>query len=301
MTSKASLIFNPSSGQGDPVQQLLAIREILEPAINLDICPLHNKEVGAAQLARTAITEGASKILVAGGDGTVSAVAEAVINTEIPLGIIPTGTANSFARALNIPNDITAACQTILTGVNRKVDIAFCNNKPMVLLAGIGFEAESIEQANRGAKKLLGAFAYIQAGIRQIRNLKTFETQIETEYQTISLPAAAVTIANAAPVTSFLAHGSTSVILDDGLLDITIVAPSDRKNAFFAAYHLFITGVTGSATNRDDIRYFRANSVKVRTEPPQKVVLDGNLIGTTPVEINCIPQGLTVIVPISTE
>jgi YegS/Rv2252/BmrU family lipid kinase len=297
MTSKASLIFNPSSGQGDPVEQLVTIRDILEPAINLDICPIHNKEIGAAELVRRAIAEGASMILAAGGDGTVSAVAEALINTEIPLGIIPTGTANSFARALGISSDITVACQTILTGVNRRVDIALCNGKPMVLLAGIGYEAESIEQAKHGLKKVLGVLAYIQGGIKQFWNLKAFETQVETENQTICLPSVAVTIANAAPVTSFLAHGAAGVILDDGLLDVTIVAPTNRTNALFAAYHLLITGFTGNTTNRNDIQYLRAKSVKVRTEPPQKVVLDGNLIETTPVEVNCIPRGLTVLVP----
>ncbi|MFQ4146620.1 YegS/Rv2252/BmrU family lipid kinase [Chlorogloeopsis sp. ULAP02] len=297
MTLKASLIFNPSSGRGDPVEQLVTIRKILEPTINLDIYPIHNQEVGAAQLVRTAIAEGVSMILVAGGDGTISAVAEALINTEIPLGIIPTGTANSFARALGISNDIVVACQTILTGVNRSVDIALCNGKPMVLLAGIGYEAGSIEQAKRRLKKLFGVLAYIQGGIKEFWHLKAFETQIETENQTISLSSVAVTIANAAPVTSFLAHGAADVILDDGLLDVTIVSTANRTNALFAAYHLLITGFIGKATNRNDIKYLRAKSVKVRTEPPQKVVLDGNLIETTPVEVNCISRGLNVVVP----
>jgi len=105
MTCSASLIFNPSSGQGDPIEELMAIRAILEPEINLDIC-LVAKEFGAAQLAHQAIERGAETIIAAGGDGTISATAEALIGTGIPLGIIPTGTANAFATALGIPNEL---------------------------------------------------------------------------------------------------------------------------------------------------------------------------------------------------
>jgi diacylglycerol kinase family enzyme len=98
MTSSACLIFNPSAGKGDPVADLVAIREVLESQINLDIRPTH--EVSPSQLAREAIKHGAEMIIVSGGDGTVSAAAEAVIGTGIPFAIIPRGTVNAFAKAL---------------------------------------------------------------------------------------------------------------------------------------------------------------------------------------------------------
>lgn len=296
MKTKASLIFNTSAGQGDPVEDLIIIREILEPTIDLSIYPT-SKEVDATDLAYTGIFKGTEMILVAGGDGTISSVVEPLIGTGIPLGVIPRGTVNAFAKALGIPIEIKAACETILSRKLRVVDIASCNDKPMIVLTGIGLEAETIVQADRKIKNNFGMLAFILAGIKELWKLKNFETWVETENQTINLPAVAVTVANAVAPTSLLAHGSAGVIVDDGLLDVTIFAPTNQKNALFAAYHLLRSGFTGTATDRNDIQYLRAKNVRIRTKPPQKVVLDGESIGSTAVEINCIPGSLTVLVP----
>jgi len=110
--------------------------------------------------------------------------------------------------------------------------------------------------------------------------------------------AAAVTVANAAPPTSILAQGPSGIIVDDGLLDLTIVAPANNAGAISAAYHLFQSASAGTAVEREDIGYLRANRFKITTEPPQKVGLDGEMIGTTPIDVKCVPQGLTVFVPL---
>jgi YegS/Rv2252/BmrU family lipid kinase len=292
----ACLIFNPVAGQSNAEQDLAQIRAILEPGINLDIC-LTTPEIGADVLAQAAVERGVEAIIASGGDGTLSAAAAAVVGTDIPLGIISRGTANAFATALNIPDTVDAACQTILQGKTRKVDAAYCNDKPMVLLAGIGFEAETVELADREAKNRFGMLAYVFAGLQQLQNMKTFEVEIETEDKVVKVSAAAVTVANAAPPTSILAQGSGGILVDDGLLDVTIVAPANKAGAVTAAYQLFQAASSGSATERNDIGYLRANRFKISANPPQKVVLDGEMIGTTPVDVVCIPQGLTIFVP----
>lgn len=296
----ACLIFNPVAGQGDPDQDLLTIRTLLEPEIDLDI-RLTTPEVDAGQLAREAIERGVHTIIASGGDGTLSATAEALVETNIPLGVISRGTANAFASALGIPNTIEAACQTILGGTTRVVDAALCNGKPMVLLAGIGFEAEVVETADRDSKNRLGMLAYILAGVKQLRELDIFDVKIETDDRVITLSAAAVTIANAAPPTSILAQGPAGIIFDDGLLDLTVVAPVNRTAAIAASYHLLQTAIRGDAAARDDIGYLRSKRLKVTTDPPQKVVLDGEILGTTPIDVECIPGGLTILVPMTEE
>jgi YegS/Rv2252/BmrU family lipid kinase len=296
MTKRASLLFNSRAGQGDPLEELVTIRRILETKFDLDIYPI-NKEVEPADLAFTAMSKGSEAIIIAGGDGTISSVVEALVATGIPVGLIPKGTVNAFAKALNIPTKIELACETILSGKTHLVDTATCNGKPMVVLTGIGLEAETIAQTDRKLKKHFGILAFIFAGIKELRQLKTFEAWIETENETINSQVVAVTVANTAASTSLLAHGPDGVIIDDGLLEVTIFAPTNRTNAFFAAYHLLQSGFTGSATNRDDIKYLRAKYVKVRTEPPQKITLDGDSIEATDVEIKCVPKSLTVFVP----
>ncbi|MEP0880790.1 YegS/Rv2252/BmrU family lipid kinase [Trichocoleus sp. ST-U3] len=296
----ACLIFNPVAGQSDPDQDLAKIRALLEPEIDLDIY-LTTPEIDAAQLAREAVERGASTIIASGGDGTLSAAADALVGTNIPMGVISRGTANALASALGLPDTIEAACETILGGITRVVDAAYCNGKPMILLAGIGFEAEAVERADRETKNRLGMMAYILAGIQQLRQFNTFEVEIETEDKIVKLTAAAVTIANAAPPTSILAQGPAGILFDDGLLDLTVVAPSNVAGAIAASYHLLQTALSGSATERDDIGYLRARRIQVRTNPPQKVVVDGEIIGTTPIDVECIPGGLTLLVPLLEE
>jgi YegS/Rv2252/BmrU family lipid kinase len=300
MKRSACLIFNPVAGQSDPEQDLLTIETLLAPKIDLDI-RLTTPEVDAGQLAQEAVERGVHMIIASGGDGTLSAAANALVGTNIPLGVISRGTANAFASALGIPDTIEGACQTILEGTTRVVDAAQCNGKPMVLLAGVGFEAEMVEKADRESKNRFGMLAYIMAGVKQLREFDTFEAKIETDEKVITVTAAAVTIANAAPATSILAQGPAGIIFDDGLLDLTVVAPENRTGAIASAYHLLQSAFRGDAAERDDIGYLRARRIKVTTEPPQKVVLDGEIIGTTPIDVECVPGGLTILVPVTEE
>lgn len=294
-TRVAYLIFNPVSGQGNSQQDLALIHKLLEPQIHLNV-HLTTPEVSAEQLAKEAIAQGAELIIASGGDGTVSAVAGAVIGTGIPLGVIPRGTANAFAVALGIPSNIRGACETILADTTRVVDAARCNGLPMILLAGIGFEAEMVERANREAKSRFGALAYIWAGIQQLNEHELFATQIEIEDVVSEFQAGAVTIANAAPPTSVLAQGLGQVIAHDGLLDVTIASSNTKLQAVNAMLNLFGSALVNTAPNRPDIVHLRTQRIKVTTDPPQKIVLDGEIIGTTPVEIECIPEGLSVFV-----
>jgi YegS/Rv2252/BmrU family lipid kinase len=296
MNRSACLIFNPVAGQGDSEQDLAMIRAILEPEIDLDI-QLTTEEISAEELAHEAVRRGVDTIIVSGGDGTLSAAAAAVVGTDISLGIISRGTANAFATALGIPDTIDAACQVILQGMTRTVDAADCNEHRMVLLAGIGFEAETVERADREAKNRFGVLAYILAGLQELRNLHTFDVEIETEDKIIKTSAVAVTVANAAPPSSVLAQGPGGIIVDDGLLDLTIVASVTRAGAIAAAFHLFQTASAGNGAERNDIGYLRAKQFKITTDPPQKIVVDGEILGTTPVEIRCIPAGLKIFVP----
>ena len=296
MNRSAYLIFNPVAGQGDSEQDLATIKSILEPEFDLDI-QFTTPEIDGAELARKAVENNAEMIIASGGDGTVSAVAGVLINTDIPLGAIARGTANAFANALGIPDTIEAACQVIVDGVTKKVDTAICNDQPMILLAGIGFEAETVENADREAKDRLGMLAYILSGLKQLREFEKFKTIIETDDKVIEVKANAVTVANAAPSTSILAHGTAGVVYDDGFLDVTIVAAETRAGAIAVSYHLLQTASNDEAAERNDIGYLRTKWVKITTEPSQKVVLDGEIVGSTPIEVKCIPEGLTVFTP----
>jgi YegS/Rv2252/BmrU family lipid kinase len=296
MDNRTCLIFNPIAGQGNPEEDLELIKSLLEPTITLEVV-MTTAESDIGQLAKTAIEQGAKSIVASGGDGTLSAVAAALMSTNIPLGIISRGTANAFANALKLPTTIPAACEAILAGDTQVVDMAVCNGLPMVLLAGIGFEAETVELADRESKNRFGMLAYVLAGLSQLRNLDQFEVEIETEDKIIMVSAAAITVANAAPASSILAQGAAGVIFNDGLLDLTILSPANPLSAIATSYDLLSSTLRGTASQREDVGFLRSKYFKVTTKPPQKVVLDGELIGTTPIEVECIPGGLTVFAP----
>jgi YegS/Rv2252/BmrU family lipid kinase len=294
----AHLIFNPVSGQGNSEQELALIQRLLEPHVHLEI---HQTTVDlcAEHLAERAVAANADLVLASGGDGTVSAVAGAIMGTGTPLGIIPRGTANAFASALGIPTALTpirGACQVILAGKTRAVDAAYCNGIPMILLAGIGLEAEVVDRADRETKDRWGALAYLMAGWQQLDEQQLFETEVEVDGKIEHFQAGAITIANAAPITSVLAQGIGQVVFDDGLLDVTIATASSKIDAIRTIAQLLGAALLKPAEN-PNILHVGARRLKVTTTPPQKVVVDGEIIGTTPIEVECIPDGLTVFVP----
>ena len=296
MFQNVYLIFNPVSGQGDAEAELALIRQEIEAKVPLKILETSPEET-AADLTQRAIAHSADCVIASGGDGTVSAVAGAMVESDIPLGIIPRGTANAIASAFGISNDLQDACHVVLSGVSRNVDIANCDGRPLMLLAGIGLEADVIEQANRPLKNKIGTVAYILSAFKQVQDLSTFEVELETSDRIITVEAAGITVANAAPATSVLAQGPANVLPYDGLLDVTIFAPQGTSSAIAASYNLFQSALSDRSIRRSDVGYFRCTSVKVTATPTQKVVVDGEVIGSTPINIRCIPRGLILMTP----
>ena len=268
----AHLIFNPVSGGGNGKQDLEFIRQMLEPHLHLEV-HLTSPDIDPQELATQAIAQNADLIIASGGDGTVSAVAGAVIGTEIPLGVIPRGTANAFGMALGITqqlNQMRRACEIILAGKTRVIDAARCNDRPLILLAGIGYEAETIEKADREAKKRWGTLAYLMAGWQQLDEQTLFEAEIEIEGETKTFQAGAITIANVAPPTSILAQGIGEVIADDGLLDITIATADNKLHGVTTMLSMLGAALIRTNAGLDNIVHLRSPKVKISALPPKK-------------------------------
>jgi len=304
---EAYLIFNPVAGQGNPDRDLAMIRQILDPQLNLhtiftqpDIDPVSQAEeaISAIQVLQDAGELGC--IIASGGDGTVSAIAGATFETGIPLGVIPRGTANAFAVALGLPTDLKKACETIAAGNTRMVDAAFCNQTPMVLLAGVGFEAGMVNNAKRELKNRLGTLAYLFSGAQQFFTQENFNAKVELEGQVLEFKTGAVTVANAAPPTSVMAQGFGEVIPDDGLLEVTIPVSKTIWQDLNTSATLLASALVQSEIEDCNLVRLRTNRLKVSTEPTQTLVVDGEILEANPIEFRCISNGLTVISPLST-
>ena len=303
-TRVAHLIFNPIAGQRDATEDLLKVRQMLAPWLHLHV-HLTTRDLDADQLAQQAIAAKPDLIIASGGDGTVSLVGSQMIGSGIPLGIIPRGTANALSVALGIPTTVEGACQLIIAGTTRRLDAAYCNQHLMTLLAGIGFEAETVGKATRELKNQWGVLAYLIAGWKQMGQQELITAELEIDDQLHQFQAFAVTVANSAPPTSVLAQGVGEVVFDDGLLDITIITakqalqPTITSKLQTARYlmNLYGSALIKAKAELPNLYHFRAKRLKLTTSSPEKIVVDGEMVGTTPLKVSCIPSALTVFAP----
>ena len=127
----------------------------------------------AAKAAAAAVADGATVVITCGGDGTVRAAAGALTDTGAALAVLPMGTANLFAGALDLPDDPVALVELIRTGQRRTIDTGTCNGEPFIVMAGVGFDAAMVDGAD-DAKERLGMVAYLRAGVREARQRKPF-------------------------------------------------------------------------------------------------------------------------------
>ncbi|ABW26343.1 methylglyoxal synthase [Acaryochloris marina] len=303
----AYLIFNPIAGQGNPDRDLALIQKILEPQMNLHII-LTQPDIDPVEQAKEAITaiqsaqseDSTACIIASGGDGTVSAIAGTTLETGIPVGIIPRGTANAFAVALGLPTDLKRACETIAAGNTRMVDAAYCNDIPMVLLAGVGFEAQMVNNASRELKNRIGTLAYVLSAAQQFFAQKDFNATVELDGQVLEFKTGAVTIANAAPPSSISAQGFGAVIPDDGLLEVTIPTSKTLLQDINTSATLLASALVKTQFEDRNLVCLRTHQLKVTTDPPQTLVVDGEVLEANPIEFICVPKGLTVFSPLLT-
>ena len=139
----------------------------------------------APALVRRAIDEGAELLFVWGGDGTVQRCIDALdgASASIPLAIVPAGTANLFASNLEIPQDISKAVDIGLHGPRRKLDVGRMNGERFAVMAGAGFDAQMIREADGGLKDKVGRVAYVWTGMKELGR-KPFEAKIKVDGST---------------------------------------------------------------------------------------------------------------------
>ena len=137
----------------------------------------------AKSTATKAVKQGATTIVVCGGDGSVRAAAEAIVGTPTALCVVPCGTANLFASGLELPTDIDEIVGLLVRGDRRSIDTGLCNGHLFNVMAGTGFDVAMLNDAE-ATKERLGTFAYVGAAVRKTRGRKLFETKIDVDGST---------------------------------------------------------------------------------------------------------------------
>jgi YegS/Rv2252/BmrU family lipid kinase len=290
----AALILNAGAG-GGPLDVEGARARLAE---RLDLRILESSpDRSPDACARDALAEGAQLVIAVGGDGTVSAVASVLVGSQAALAIIPRGTANSFAEALEIPSDPEQAIATILDGETVTVDSALANGKPMILHASVGFHAAVVTGTSSVSKSRFGVLAYLVKALGQVSNSTRFKVELESETMRMTCRANSITVASVAPPGTILAQGPTILLPDDGALDVTIVAAEGLVEAVATGLHLHRAASQQQAANRHNIGYFSCKRVRIDTHPPQALMIDGEDAGRGRLVIECVPGSLSVKVP----
>jgi YegS/Rv2252/BmrU family lipid kinase len=229
--------------------------------------------------------------VAAGGDGTVNMVAASLIGFQIPLGILPLGSANGLAFELGIPQKIEDAIENLFTGKSQPLDAVRINNGHISLhLSDFGMNARVIKGFEKEGKR--GFMGYFKHFIRELRTPKSFRCIIETPVKTYIHRALMVVIANSGSYRSGAVINPTHK-KDDGRFEIIVLKP--RRHWVIRNT---IAAFTGNFHNQPNIATYECTSAKIMVRPSQELQVDGELLGKLQsVNAEIIKHALHVIVP----
>ena len=247
----------------------------------------------APKCARRALAEGADVIFVWGGDGTVQRVIDAVAGTKAVLAILPAGTANLLATNLQIPRDLAAAVQIGLAGERRPLDTGSVNGEHFAVMAGAGFDARMIADADRGMKDRLGRAAYLYTGARNLRARRVKATVKVDGQRFFTGRVSCVLVGNVGKILGGISAFS-GARPDDGLLELGVVT---ARNPVEWARTLGRVAL-GRTQNSPFTEVTRGKRIKVTFSRALPYELDGGARGVaTKLTVKVAPASVTICVP----
>jgi diacylglycerol kinase (ATP) len=289
---KLHIIVNPAAGQDRPFLGMFN-KVFKEASIEWDI--FVTKDAGDAyRFAKEAVEAGADCVAAFGGDGTVMEAANGLMGTEIPLAIFPGGTANVMSVELGIPSDLAMAAALIGSedSTIRLVDVGQIRDKYFLLRAGIGWEADVVEAADRDLKDRMGPLAYIVSGFNTLRQPTTAKYHLTIDGEEIETEGITCMVTNAGSLGRAGLRLAPKIDVSDGLLDILVI-----RNADVGSLITLAASVLTQNENESVVQHWQAKEVVVISDPEQSVQVDGEMLEPGPVTIRVLPQALRVIVP----
>jgi len=231
-------------------------------------------------------------VVLGGGDGTLNIAAAGLVDAGLPLGVLPLGTANDFARTVGIPPDPVKAASLIVTGALSPIDLGEVNGHLFFNVASIGFSAELAADLTQQAKKRWGKLGYAIVAARLLARSQLFSAYLDHDGTTEKIRTMQVSVGNG----RHYGGGMTveeSATADDGMLDFY----SLEVDHWWRLLALLPSLRKGTHGRWDDVRAFRTTEVTIRTSKPRPVNTDGELITTTPAHFRIRPQALQVVTP----
>lgn len=288
------LIFNPAArgNKARHARDFLYFRAA--ESCDVVLAPTKTPEE-ATSLAAQAVRDGFELIVAAGGDGTINEVVNGIGTSGIPLGILPMGTINVFARELGLPLKLDHAWNVLESGTPRSVDLACTESggavRYFVQLAGVGLDATSVRETSWELKKKIGPLSYVWAGLKVL-------TRKNPGIEVISAhPSPAPPCGPAVLVGNGRFYGGPFALfpkaqLDDGLLDVCVF----HHDGIWSVLGYLHGVARGTHIRFDDVSYFQAAEFTCQAKVSVPFEVDGELAGEVPVKFSVKPRALNVIV-----
>jgi len=243
------------------------------------------------ETVRGAVADGAPMVIVGGGDGSLSGTVDELVGKDCVFGVLPLGTANSFARTLGIPLDLEGAVAVISGGRRRRIDLGMIDRDYFVNAASLGLSPRIGETVPHKLKRYLGRVGYLLWAIKCSIGFRAFRLTLDDGVKRRNMWATEVRILNG-PY-----HGgvelSDQADVDTG--DIVIQAVVGRSHARLAWdwYAKFFKLRDRDAQTEE----FRGKAFRIETRPPQRISIDGEVLASTPVTVQVAAGAVEVAVP----
>lgn len=230
-------------------------------------------------------------VIAAGGDGTVIGAIPLALERGVPIGIVPLGTFNDLARTLGVPQSIQHACEVILRGRTRAIDVGRVNGRHFVNEASIGVTTRIARRQTPQIKQRFGLLGVISTALQTLREVRPFFAEIGYDGKSERCRTVQITVANNGRFGGIIDRPDASI--DDGWLDLYSVEPRNWFDAFAVVRKI----VARDPSSGEGLRTRRSAKFGVVTHRPHHISADGEPAGVTPATFEVLPKALRVLVP----
>jgi YegS/Rv2252/BmrU family lipid kinase len=231
-------------------------------------------------------------VFTLGGDGLVGVVAGAIADTGAPLGVLPGGRGNDFARVLGIPGDPAEAVRALASAPVRKLDLAEANGRPFIGIASCGFDSVANRIANE-SRLVKGNLVYLYAALRAVATWKPARFELVLDGNVRVYSGWSVGACNSKAYGGGM-YAAPNAELDDGLLDVVVC---ERTSRFNFVFRVLPRVFKGTHVDLPYVHEMRAREVTVSADRPFVMYADGDPVGDLPVTVRVRPGAVTVLAP----
>ncbi len=281
------VIFNPAAGASRK-RRFARVLAALD-ALGAKVALMETRAPGDAEdLARAAACDGYDAVVAAGGDGTINEVVNGLGDAQMPLGIVPLGTANVFANELGLPTAPEALARCIASGRAAPIFAGSANGRRFAMMAGVGFDARVVQGIDLAWKRVTGKAAYLVSALACLARLKP--CRYEVEIDGVAASAASLVIAKGHY------YGGRFVVasgarLDEPMFEVALFERGTRFDVLRYAAALGANRIAGLP----DARILRGARVRVAGPVGERAQVDGDLGPSLPLEVTITPRPIAVL------